>query len=92
MPLIGAALVAGVLATGAAASPSTVPSPELPQTPQAPIVLRMELVGGHAPLQVLLTRVPTFTLYGDGVVLFQPSDAQAAEGRFRATPQGGAGR
>ena len=34
----------------------------------------MEVLGGFAPLQAMLTRVPPFTLYSDGRVLFRSPD------------------
>ena len=39
------------------------------------IVLRMETMGGLATLPALLLRVPTFTLYEDGLAIFRPSNA-----------------
>jgi hypothetical protein len=38
------------------------------------IVLRMETGGGFVPMGFLLTQAPTFTLYGDGTVIFQQID------------------
>jgi hypothetical protein len=38
------------------------------------VVLRMEVGGGFVPIGFLLTEAPTFTLYGDGTVIFQQVD------------------
>jgi hypothetical protein len=43
------------------------------------VVLRMETVGGFAPLQALLMRVPTFTLYSDGSAVYRPAPDPGAE-------------
>ena len=43
------------------------------------VILRAEQAGGFTPLEFQITRVPEFTLYGDGTVLYQlpfdPNDA-----------------
>jgi hypothetical protein len=36
------------------------------------VVLRLEQGGGFVPIDFLAAQAPTFTLYGDGVVIFQP--------------------
>ena len=66
---------AGLLSLGAAASPSVMPGP----VDGGSIALRMEEVGGFAPFHALLARVPPFTLYDDGRVIFQP-DVGAGDG------------
>jgi hypothetical protein len=38
------------------------------------VVLRMEVGGGFVPMGFFLTQAPTFTLYGDGTVIFQQID------------------
>ena len=72
--VIATAIVAGVLALGATASPSASPGVQPPATDAPTVALRMEVLGGFAPLQAMLTRVPPFTLYSDGRVLFRSPD------------------
>jgi hypothetical protein len=36
------------------------------------VILRVESGGGFVPIDFLATQAPTFTLYGNGVVVFQP--------------------
>jgi hypothetical protein len=36
------------------------------------IVLRLDTSGGFAPMEALASSAPTFTLYGNGIVVFQP--------------------
>ena len=36
------------------------------------VILRVESGGGFVPIDFLATQAPTFTLFGDGVVVFQP--------------------
>ena len=61
------------------ATPSPTPSPTVnPDQIEHPtgatdIVLRWEMGGGFVPLEVNLTHVPQFTLYGDGTVVFRSS-------------------
>jgi hypothetical protein len=43
------------------------------------VVLEMEVGGGFVPMEFLATQAPTFTLYGDGVVVFQPQLTQFPE-------------
>jgi hypothetical protein len=64
---------------GASGSPVTDPSSQ-PSTTGAidhktgstDVVLRVETGGGFVPIDFLATQAPTFTLYGDGIVVFQP--------------------
>jgi hypothetical protein len=46
------------------------------------IVLRMESGGGFVPMGFMLTQAPTFTLYGDGTVIFQQVDNRPNPGGF----------
>ena len=55
-----------------AASPIPIGRVSHPTEPTA-IVLRMDIGGGFVPLEVALTDLPEFTLYGDGSVVFQQS-------------------
>ena len=71
MSLVASAMLAMTGAT--LASPSS--SPQADELGPDSVILRMETVGGFAPLPVLLLRVPTFTLYADGRAIFQPLDA-----------------
>jgi hypothetical protein len=68
--LLASAIAAGLLSLAAAASPIAVPD----ATGDVSIALRMEEVGGFAPFQVGLTRVPAFTLYQDGRVIYRSPD------------------
>ncbi|MEA2677492.1 MAG: hypothetical protein QOJ81_1633 [Chloroflexota bacterium] len=43
------------------------------------IVLRIEQGGGFVPFGFLLTQSPSFTLYGDGTVIFKPVDNRAGD-------------
>jgi hypothetical protein len=63
---------------------SSSPLPEAAADPDArPAVwLRMEEVGGFAPFQASLLRVPAFTLLGDGRVIFQALVDPAGDGTF----------
>jgi len=81
------ALAAAACGGGASPSPSTVPSgspgPGSTPTVEPPtgeidhptgptdVVLRLEEGGGFVPLGFLVTQAPTFTLYGDGTVVFR---------------------
>jgi hypothetical protein len=40
------------------------------------VILRMERGGGFVPIAFLATQAPTFTLYGNGVIVFKPRVAQ----------------
>jgi|GEM_PF-1035127 len=67
--------------SGPSAGPSDQPSPiavagiEHP-TGAKDVVLRFEEGGGFVPIDFIATQAPSFTLYGDGTVVFR--DAQAA--------------
>lgn len=54
------------------ASASPVPSGLEHPTGATDIVLRMEEGGGFVPIEFNAAQAPLFTLYGDGVVIFQP--------------------
>ncbi len=41
------------------------------------IVLRMDVGGGFVPMEFVATQAPTFTLYGDGTVIFQSAESPA---------------
>lgn len=86
LPVVALLLTALALAacTGAAdgpasgtpePSPSTRPGSIGHATGATDVVLRVEQAGGFTPPAFQVTRVPEFTLYGDGTVLYQlPSD------------------
>jgi len=38
----------------------------------ADVILRLEEGGGFVPMEMMAAQAPTFTLYGDGVIVFQP--------------------
>ena len=78
MPLIAAAIAAGALAFAATSSPVTAPTNEPDARPR--VWLRMEEVGGFAPLHSSLLRVPAFTLYRDGRAIFQEDIGDTASG------------
>lgn len=61
-------------------SPSPTFGPEQIEHPTGAkeIVLRMEQGGGFVPMGFLVTQAPTFTLYGDGTVIFQQIDTRGA--------------
>lgn len=70
---------------GPTPTPSPTPSPtfgpddiEHP-TGRTDIVLRMEQGGGFMPFGFLFTQSPSFTLYGDGTVIFKPLDNRAGD-------------
>ncbi len=58
------------------AVPSTSPAPTIAgidhSTAADDVVLRLEQGGGFVPIDFLASQAPTFTLYGNGVVVFQP--------------------
>jgi hypothetical protein len=76
---------------GSSLSPSSVPTVGLSASPSpgrtgqlgeidhrtepTAVVLRMSVNGGFVPREVALIEVPTFTLFGDGSVVFRPSQA-----------------
>lgn len=65
---------------GPTPTPSPTPSPTFGPdqishpTGKTDIVLRMEQGGGFVPFGFLFTQSPSFTLYGDGTVIFKPLD------------------
>lgn len=66
---------------GPSAGPTSAPTPTPPAgiehpTGEKDIVLRFEEGGGFVPIDFLATEAPSFTLYGDGTVVFR--DPQAA--------------
>ena len=68
-------------APGPSVGPTTAPTPTTPPGIEHPtgakdIVLRFEEGGGFVPIDFLATQAPSFTLYGDGTVVFR--DPQAA--------------
>jgi hypothetical protein len=54
------------------------------------VILRLEQGGGFVPMEFNASQAPGFTLYGDGVVVFQPTvtvfPEPDANGVFRPTP------
>src|SRR5215218_3332648 len=68
--------------TAAPATPSPTPTPVPTTNPDQiehptgaeEIILRMEEGGGFVPFGFMVTQAPTFTLYGDGTVIFKPVD------------------
>jgi len=105
MPTRRHALIALVLVTLAACSGPTAspPGSANPTSSPAPtetdgiahptgatdIVLRLEEGGGFVPVEFLATNAPSFTLYGDGTVVFRNPADQAPEmndGLFRGIP------
>jgi hypothetical protein len=88
-------LAACTAGPGASPSPTTPPGPTpTPSPTPAPtfgendirhptratdIVLRMEQGGGFVPFGFLFTQSPSFTLYGDGTVIFKQLDTRAGD-------------
>jgi hypothetical protein len=69
---------------GPSAGPTTAPTPTIPPGIEHPtgardIVLRFEEGGGFVPIDFLATQAPSFTLYGDGTVVFRDSQATPPE-------------
>jgi hypothetical protein len=70
---------------GPTPTPSPTPSPTFGEndishpTGRTDIVLRMEQGGGFVPFGFLFTQSPSFTLYGDGTVIFKPIDTRASD-------------
>jgi hypothetical protein len=80
---------------GASPSPSNPPGPTPTPSPtpqptfgpndiahptgRTDVVLRMEQGGGFVPFGFLFTQSPSFTLYGDGTVIFKPIDNRAGD-------------
>ena len=58
------------------ASPVTTPAPTVGAidhpTGATDVVLRLDTSGGLVPVEFLASSAPTFTLFGDGIVIFQP--------------------
>jgi len=69
---------------GPTPTPSSNPTPTFGEgqiehpTGATHVVLRMEQGGGFAPIGAFATQAPTFTLYGDGGVIFQQIDNRGA--------------
>jgi hypothetical protein len=104
MPAIAilATLVAAC-ATGPSATPGTTGGPTSAPTPTATpvidgiqhptgatdVILRMETSGGFIPAEFMATFAPSFTLYGDGTVVFRDPTAtppESADGLNRSVP------
>ena len=71
-------------APGPSAGPTTLPTPTIPPgighpTGAKDIVLRFEEGGGFVPIDFLATQAPSFTLYGDGTVVFRDPQATPPE-------------
>ena len=91
LPVLAFLLASSVLAactgagtpSGSPGAPETSPSGAAGAighaTGATDVILRAEQAGGFTPLEFQITRVPEFTLYGDGTVLYQlpfdPNDA-----------------
>jgi hypothetical protein len=65
---------------GPSAGPTTAPTPTRVTGIEHPtgardIVLRFEEGGGFVPIDFLATQAPSFTLYGDGTVVFRDTQA-----------------
>jgi hypothetical protein len=48
-------------------------------TGPADVVLRMEVGGGFVPIDFLITQAPSFTLYGNGTVVYQQADTRLGQ-------------
>lgn len=88
-------LAACSVGPGASPSPTNPPGPTPAPTPTpsptfgpddiahptgaTEIILRMEQGGGFVPFGFLFTQAPSFTLYGDGTVIFKPIDNRAGD-------------
>jgi hypothetical protein len=79
-----------LVACGGAGSASPSPSSASPSpaiqgidhpTGSTDVVLRLEEGGGFVPIWFLTTQAPTFTLYGDGTVVFRDIDVSFPEPR-----------
>ncbi|TME10556.1 MAG: hypothetical protein E6I65_08425 [Chloroflexi bacterium] len=79
--VLAACSTAGPTGTpGPSAGPTTAPTPTVPAGIEHPtgakdIVLRFEEGGGFVPIDFLATQAPSFTLYGDGTVVFRDPQA-----------------
>jgi hypothetical protein len=62
---------------GATPAPSGTPILDAIQHPTGArdVILRMETSGGFAPIEFMATSAPSFTLYGDGTVVFRDPSA-----------------
>jgi hypothetical protein len=68
---------------GGSPGPSTSPAPGVSSAPSVDaiahktgatdVILRMEQGGGFVPIDFIASQAPMFTLYGDGVIVFQPA-------------------
>jgi hypothetical protein len=47
------------------------------------VVLRMEITGGFVPFEAHLLRVPTFTLYSDGLAIYRPAPDPMDDSGYR---------
>lgn len=78
-PSTSAAPPVGSPTPGASASPIPSSGPTVGaiehSTTATDIVLRLEQGGGFVPIEYLATQAPSFTLYGNGVVVFQQTPA-----------------
>ena len=67
----------GSATPGSSAGPSATPSPAVGAiehpTGERDVILRMESGGGFVPMEFSASQAPTFTLYGNGVVVFVPT-------------------
>ena len=73
----------GGSAAPASTAPSGSPAPTVGaidhRTGATDVVLRAEQGGGFVPMDFLASQAPTFTLYGTGVIVFQPKAETAPE-------------
>jgi len=73
LALIAVACSSGAISPAASSGPTASPKPAGIEHPTGAtdVVLRMEEGGGFVPIEFVATQAPNFTLYGDGVVVFQ---------------------
>ena len=79
---------------GPSQPPASAPAPTVGAidhpTGATDVVLRLEQGGGFAPMEMTAAQAPTFTLYGNGVIVFQPKVENApqadANGVIHAVP------
>lgn len=69
-PSSGSAAPSGSSGPAATAQPTTGAIEH--STAATDVILRIETGGGFVPIDFLATQAPTFSLFGDGVVVFQP--------------------
>ncbi|MEA2673895.1 MAG: hypothetical protein QOI92_1087 [Chloroflexota bacterium] len=69
--------------TGATPAPSSTAVPDGIQHPTGArdVILRVETSGGFAPIEFMATSAPSFTLYGDGTVVFRDPSASPTSRR-----------